>query len=481
MKRIVAKNALIITLGSLALKAINFIYNVAVIRQLGDDRFGQLSTVTAFVGLFSIFAELGVSQYVMREIAQRPEKTKLLFWNLIALRLTLAIIGVIGITAMAAVFGFREQLLLGVLLYTLTFIYSAFLAPLDTLVVAAERFEYQTAMLVVGQIATVLLGAVVLINNWGFVALIAVGLLAMFPPIFVGVWAARRHRLVSRPISIAPQSWPGLIRAGLPFGVISLALTIAFSIDSVMLSRWNPPEVVGWYNAAYQLAKSLLFLFSGFSVAIVPTLSKAYVHEPETVARWYYRSVRVILLLGLPIVVGGMIVAYPLIHFLYGDEYLPAARAFQIIVWDVPLLMFASFCGNMTTVVSEERAAARVYVIGAIANVVLNFIFIPPFSLIGAAAVTVVTDLVAAFQFHLLLGRKLNLPNVTSLALKIAVASGVMGLVVALAGSQHLFIQIGLGVIVYALCALILRLLDAEEWALISRLLHRIRFVPAKM
>lgn len=315
MKRIVAKNALVITLGSLALKAINFIYNTAVIRQLGDDRFGQLSMVTAFVGLFSIFAELGVSQYVMREIAQRPEKTKLLFWNLIALRLTLAIIGVIGITAMAAVFGFREQLLLGVLLYTLTFIYSAFLAPLDTLVVAAERFEYQTAMLVVGQIATVLLGAVVLINNWGFVALIAVGLLAMFPPIFVGVWAARRHRLVSRPISIAPQLWPGLIRAGLPFGVISLALTIAFSIDSVMLSRWNPPEVVGWYNAAYQLAKSLLFLFSGFSVAIVPTLSKAYVHEPETVARWYYRSVRVILLLGLPIVVGGMIVAYPLIHF----------------------------------------------------------------------------------------------------------------------------------------------------------------------
>lgn len=167
MKRIVAKNALVITLGSLALKAINFIYNTAVIRQLGDDRFGQLSMVTAFVGLFSIFAELGVSQYVMREIAQRPEKTKLLFWNLIALRLTLAIIGVIGITAMAAVFGFREQLLLGVLLYTLTVIYSAFLAPLDTLVVAAERFEYQTAMLVVGQIATVLLGAVVLINNWG--------------------------------------------------------------------------------------------------------------------------------------------------------------------------------------------------------------------------------------------------------------------------------------------------------------------------
>lgn len=229
--------------------------------------------------------------------------------------MTLAIIGVIGITAMAAVFGFREQLLLGVLLYTLTFICSAFLAPLDTLVVAAERFEYQTAMLVVGQIATVLLGAVVLINNWGFVALIAVGLLAMFPPIFVGVWAARRHRLVSRPISIAPQLWPGLIRAGLPFGVISLALTIAFSIDSVMLSRWNPPEVVGWYNAAYQLAKSLLFLFSGFSVAIVPTLSKAYVHEPETVARWYYRSVRVILLLGLPIAVGGMVVARPLIHF----------------------------------------------------------------------------------------------------------------------------------------------------------------------
>ncbi|MCL6512055.1 MAG: oligosaccharide flippase family protein [Anaerolineae bacterium] len=233
LKRTVARNTLFITLGSLALKAINFLYNVAVVRVLGDAGFGQYSTVTAFVGLFAIFAELGVSQYVMREMAQRPEKTNHLFWNLWALRLTLAIIGVIGITAGAALYGFTPELVLGVFLYTLTFIYSAFLAPMDSALVAAERMEYPTLIAVIGQIGSAVLGTIVLINGWGFLALIGVGLLAMIPQIVFAAWAIRRHKLVSRPIVVTPKIWSQLIRAGLPFGMITLSLTIAFGIDTV--------------------------------------------------------------------------------------------------------------------------------------------------------------------------------------------------------------------------------------------------------
>jgi O-antigen/teichoic acid export membrane protein len=262
-----------------------------------------------------------------------------------------------------------------------------------------------------------------------------------------------------------------MIRAGFPFGLISLTLTIAFSIDTVMLSMYQPEQVVGWYNVAYNLVFSLMFFVGGFMDAIVPSLSRTYTHDPAQVGRWYYYSVKSMAKLSFPIAVGGALLAFPLIRFLYTDEFLPSALALQILIWDVPLLMFTAFCGNMTTIVSEERAAARIYAINAIANVILNFYAIPRFGLVGAALVTVITDLIGALQFHFLLRRKLNIPNMTWIFGRIVAAAAMMGLVLLLFHDLNMFAQIGLGAIVYSLLVLGLRLFDDKEWALISRLL----------
>lgn len=70
----------------------------------------------------------------------------------------------------------------------------------------------------------------------------------------------------------------------------------------------------------------------------MPALSHAYLTDTHLVQRWYFRSVKVILLMGLPIATGSTIIALPLFLFLYGDRILAAVLAFQIIVWDVPLL-----------------------------------------------------------------------------------------------------------------------------------------------
>lgn len=468
----ILKNASILTMGAIALKLINFIYNVAIVRQLGAAGYGQFATVVSFVGLFAIFAELGISRFVMREIARYPEKSNQLFWNLVFIRLSLAFFGVVGITLGAMAYGYSPELVLGVALYTLTFVWASLQAPVETLLTANEKFNYITSMSVLGQISTIALGAVVLYNDWGFLALIAVGLLAMAPPTLVGLYAVRRHRLVHLPIALNLRSWPDMIRRGLPFGFISLSLTIAFTVDSVMLSGFKPPEVVGWYNAAYNLARSLLFFFDGISVAMVPTLSRAYLSDTVLVQRWYFRSVKFILLMGLPIATGSTIVALPLFLFLYGEQYLPAVLAFQIIVWDVPLLLFASFCGNMTTVTGEERTAARIYFSAAIANVLLNFLLIPTYSLYGAAVATLFTDLIAAVQFYRLLGRKLNLPDMSGTVGRVLLACAVMAAVLLglRAVDAALWLLIPAGMLVYAGMVAATRVLDAEEIGLLKRL-----------
>lgn len=473
----ILKNASIITFSSIILKLINFIYGVAIVRQLGVTGYGQFATVVNFVGLFAIFAELGVSQYVMREISRWPEKSDKLFWNLVFIRLSLALMGVVGITLAAVAYGYPPDLVGGVTLYTLTFVWAAIQAPVETLLAANEKFSYATSMAVVGQLSTITLGGIVLYNDWGFIALIAVGLVAMVPPTLLGIWGIRRHRLLRRSFIITPREWPLLIRRGLPFGFISLSLTIGFTVDSVMLSRYEPAEVVGWYNAAYNLARSLLFFFSGISFAMVPTLSRAYLTDVGLVQRWYFRSVKVMLFIGLPIAAGGTIVALPLFLFLYGEQYLPAASVFQIIVWDVPLLLFTSFCGNMTTVIGAERMAARIYFTAAIVNVLGNLLLIPLFGMYGAAIATLLTDFAAATQFYWVLGHRLKLPNMAPIASRIVFACTVMAVILVglKALGAALWVLILVGVVVYMTVAALTNLIDADERRMLALVLAKVK------
>jgi O-antigen/teichoic acid export membrane protein len=340
---------------------------------------------------------------------------------------------------------------------------------------ANERLDYVAALTIVGQVVFMIFGALFLFNGLGFVWLVVASVISILPRIGLAVWVIKRYHLATLPFQIHPSSWLGLIRAGLPFGMISLALTIGFRIDTVLLSKFQPDYVVGWYNLAYSLERSVLYFFASFSIAIVPSLTRAYVQDTSAVKRWYYRSVKYIALTALPLAVGGMLVAEPLIRSLYTDEFLPAVPSLRIIIWDIPFLMFSSFCGNITTAVSEERAAARIYIISAVVNILLNLYAIPRFSLIGASVVTVITDLVATLQFYILLRGKLDLPNMTSVFVRVLIASVFMGIAIILAGERHLFLLIGLGIGVYGGLALALQLLDKEEWSMILRLLRRRR------
>lgn len=63
----------------------------------------------------------------------------------------------------------------------------------------------------------------------------------------------------------------------------------------------------------YNLARSLLFFSRGISFAMVPTLSHAYLTDVGLVQRWYFRWWSDVI--GLPIAVGGTIVALPLSYF----------------------------------------------------------------------------------------------------------------------------------------------------------------------
>lgn len=469
---IIARNTVMVTAGTGLLKLINFLFNVYVIRQLGDDRYGQYSVVLAFVGIYQIFAELGVSQFGMRETAKDRTRTEDLFWNLVSVRTILGVIAVIVMPLLATALNYDAQLVQGIFLFGCTFLLAAVLAPLEGVLAAHERFDYVTAISIVSQVTFVIFGGSFLLSGRSYIWLIVASLIASVPAIALALFAVIHNRYLHMRVQIRPKTWYGLVRGGLPFAVIALTLSLSYKVDTILLKQYTNDSMVGWYNAAYNLVFSLMFLINGFKEAIVPSLARTYVSDPGQVARWYHRTVKVLLIISLPIAVGGTIVAFPLIRLLYTDAYLPSALALMVLIWDVPFLMYTAFCGNITTVINEERQAARIYGINAIANILLNLWAIPRYGVMAAAIITVATDLIGMIQFYWMLNRKLSHQDLRMELAKTLAASAIMGVVVYLFRDLHVLINIGIGAAVYIVMILILRLFDSNEWSMILRLLR---------
>ncbi|MBL8154326.1 MAG: flippase [Anaerolineae bacterium] len=468
--RIILRNTLVGFSAQMVLRVANFLFQVLVIRILGDSQFGQYSIVLAWAGLFSVLGDLGVSQFYAREIARDRSFAALHFWDVVVIRFLLAILAALVTTIGAGWYGYEPEIVLAVGLFTTTYLLQALLAPMTAILTGNERVDITSSLDVIGQVVLLSASGLFLFAGLNFVWLVVASFINIPVVMILAFWFIRRNRLSPPPFKVNVRSWGSLLKGGLPFGFIQLSLSFAFRVDTIVLSRVVSNAEVGWYNAAYNLIFTLNSVVRPFSTAVVPTLAREHAANPDNVRPWYYQGTRMILFIGLPIAVGGMILSEQLILFLYDYPNIPAYLAFMILIWDLPTLMYASYCGNLTTVMRLERNAAVVYGTQGIVNLILNLILSTRFGMIGAAFSTVLTDFYSTALFYVLFRHKLGPGLKFNRLARIGLAAAAMGAAVFLLRDIHLIVAIGIGAVVYLALVWLIRAFSQEEQARLGRI-----------
>ena len=106
-------------------------------------------------------------------------------------------------------------------------------------------------------------GAFFMFKGLSYTWLIVASLISFLPNLIIGILAVKKNGLINFPFKIYPKLWWKIIKSGLSFGMISLALSIDYSVDTFMLSMYVPDNHVGWYNVAYGLLKIIPVYFRG--------------------------------------------------------------------------------------------------------------------------------------------------------------------------------------------------------------------------
>lgn len=476
--RTIARNTFFGIGAQLALRVAGFIYtNILVINTLGSEQFGKYSIVLAWATLFSVIGDLGIAQYLTREIARDREQTGVLFWNTVALRFFLAMVASAITTGGAILAGYETEIVIAIGFYTSTYFFQAVLQPLVSILLGNERIDITSVYWVIWQVLIMILSLVFLFLGLDFLWLVIAQVAVLPIVITLHYLVIRQRRLGPPPFRLNPELWWSIIKGGLPFAFTQLSLSFAFRADTVLLSLYNVSNAeVGWYNIAYNLTLTLLSIVQSFTNAILPTLAREHANNPDSVRPWYYTSVRGMLFFTLPIAVGGMLTAGSITGLLYEPEIMPAAIALAILVWDIPVATYHNFGGNMANSIKREGRAARIYMGLGVINIALNFFLIPRFGIVGSALSTVVTDLTGAALFYTLFrhefGAGLDFKRIARLGL----ATVVMGAAIYLLRDLHFFALVPISAAVYLATVWALKAFNDQElsWLVgfVSRRLH---------
>jgi stage V sporulation protein B len=96
--------------------------------------------------------------------------------------------------------------------------------------------------------------------------------------------------------------------------------------------------------------------------------------------------------LVIPLATGGIILAKPIINLFFGHQYLNSVVAFQLLLLMIAIVWIITGYSRILLASGNQIAYARVSTIIAIINLILNFLLIPYYGLIGAAIATVLAE-----------------------------------------------------------------------------------------
>lgn len=202
-------------------------------------------------------------------------------------------------------------------------------------------------------------------------------------------------------LQISPHSfsWPllgTLIRFGLPLMAYeSLSLVLRLS-DRYIIEGLLGVNALGQYSASYNLSSYLeLIIISGMIQAIRPMYTAIWESDTkEATARFLASGFHLYVVIGIPVIFGFALLAPDLLVLLSGEKYAPGTVVIPYVAFSFYLEGAVLFLGAGLHINRDTTVFLRWAAIAAVLNIGLNFIFVPMFGLIGAAAMTIVAYLV---------------------------------------------------------------------------------------
>lgn len=458
--RAVGRNTIIQFSGKLISTVLGLMTSALILRYLHVDGNGAYTTAMAYLGFFSVIADLGLYLILVRDINKPGANVERIVGNLLALRWVSAFIVLFGGAAIVSFFGFSHQENMAILIGV-----GSFIAVAATQLLVGV-FQSKLAMIYVasGELlgrAVLLVTTLIVISRQGSLYSMMLAVVISTVANFIFIWASSRKFLRLR-LHFDWGYWKSTLRDTLPIAISIVLNLIYFRADTIILRMMKGTYDVGLYGAAYKILEILNTFPIMFVGLLLPALGAAFAgNDNITFQRIFQKGFTLLSIAVVPLLIGGWVLAEPALVLIGNQEYAPAAPVLRLLLFGVAALFFGSLSGHVVTIIHRQRQMVWSYLSVAVLGLVLYLTLIPRFSLYGAAIGTIVTESITALVGYILILRVMKFKLALHSIPKVFLSGIAMIAVIIVLRPLNVWVATVVGLAIYMLMLFRTRVLSA--------------------
>jgi O-antigen/teichoic acid export membrane protein len=386
--------------------ALGVVVTALLARALGVVDYGQLATILVVFGLIGYLTDFGVEGVAVREVARAPERENEWLGAMVLLRLIVLIpCMLISLVAVIVLQHSSDMLVAGLILIVAL--------PFDAVSVVGVVFQLRVANLVPMLILTlksVLLVVAVVLITWRGGGLIAWAVALSFTNVLGSVLTILAALRVT-------GSWPRLtfalvgplLRTAVPLGVGTLLIVFYAQIDQVIVFELAGSHASGLYGAVYNVLNQAHFIPISLLTTLSPIISASWPSQRDRMMHAVGLSAEFLTIGSLGALAFVIVAATPVVRLFFGAGFDAAAPALPVLGGAFVLICFGYLNGTLMLVLGIQRYMVPIGVAGLVLNVLGNLILVPAVGFMGAAWMTLLTEVLVFAASLVLILRTLEL------------------------------------------------------------------------
>ena len=447
------------------------IVGIALItRYFGREGFGIYTTITAFLMFFGIIANFGLTTITVQMISERDDGISPIISNIFTLRLFSSIFFLSLAPIVSLFFPYPTIIKVGIALTSFAFLFQMLT---ETIIGIFQKHlqMYKPAMAeFASRIIFVGLIALFIQLEYGILAMMLVLNIANLIWFIITFYYAKK--LVKIRLTFDWSVWRKILKRSWPIGLSIILNLMYLKTDVLILSVFKNQEAVGLYGAPYKLIDAITMFAMMFMGLILPLLAASWAKQnKERFKHIFQKTFNGLIIVVVPMIIGTYFISKKMMILMAGNAFADSGIILSILVLGAGALFVGSLFAHVIVALDKQKMVIWGYAIDAAISLVLYFIFIPKYSYIGAAWVTVFSEtLIAIIGLWIIYRVTGILPKFLKIFSKSFLATIPMAVALYYLRELHVVFLMSLATIIYGLFIILFKGVTMKEVKEIAKL-----------
>lgn len=423
-KQTVAKNTFWLFFGEITSRLLKMTLVIYAARMLGAENWGIFSYTITFAAFFMMFSDIGLSPLLTREVAKNPERREQYISTAFFIKTTLLTASLIMIATIApAIIKFEQSKSL-LFFIIIIFLFDALQEFGFSLNRALEKMEKEAIIKIINNFSTAIFGFLFMKISADIFSLAYAYITGSIVGFFLILWTLKSYtkNLFS---NFAKNLIKPILYSAWPFALSGLLGVIMLNIDTLMIGWWKQAIDVGFYSAAQRPIQFFYIISNMFATATFPAFARFAQKDSAKFRLMLEKSLASIFLISFPLTIGGIILSQEIIILLFGNQYIPSAEIFKILIITILMAFPAALLNGAMLAHNQQKKFINFMIAGSISNALLNYFLIPIYGIKGAAFATLISQFTSNYYMWFSM-KKINYFVITPRLKKIISASLLM-------------------------------------------------------